>query len=134
MKHNQTLLTSLLLTLTLSGCEQKLTADIEIPVLTAKEVAQLESSSDGPILLDVRTPKEFEKGRIPGSLNIPHKQLERRVAEISSYRERDIIVYCEKGGRARYAIDVLRKLGFHNLALVEGDMGGWRKKGLPVER
>lgn len=134
MKHIQTLLTSLVLTLTLSGCEQKLPADIEIPILTSQEVAQLNASNEGPILLDVRTPKEFEKGRIPGSLNIPHKQLERRVAEISSNRERDIIVYCEKGGRARYAIGVLSKLGFQNLALVEGDMGEWRKNGLPVER
>jgi rhodanese-related sulfurtransferase len=134
MKHIETLLTSLLLTLALSGCEQKLPADIEVPVLTPQEVAQIEASNDGPILLDVRTPKEFEKGRIPGALNVPHKQLERRVAEISPYRERDIIVYCEKGGRARYAIGVLRKLGFQNLALVEGDMGEWRKNGLPVER
>ena len=134
MKHIQTLLTSLLLTITLSGCEQKLPADIEIPVLAPQEVAQLESSNDGPILLDVRTPKEFEKGRIPGALNIPHKQIERRVSEIAPYRERNIIVYCEKGGRARYAIGLLSKLGFQNLALMAGDMGEWRKNGLPIER
>jgi rhodanese-related sulfurtransferase len=97
-------------------------------------VAQLEISDDGPFLLDVRTRKEFGKGRIPGAVNIPHKQLEQRIAEIEPYRERDVIVYCEKGGRARYAVGVLRKLGFDSLALIDGDMGEWRKNGLPIER
>jgi rhodanese-related sulfurtransferase len=103
-------------------------------MLTPREVAELEVSDDGPFLLDVRTPKEFGKGRIPGAVNIPHKQLERRIAEIEPYRERDVIVYCEKGGRARYAVGVLRKLGFDSLALIDGDMGEWRKNGLPIER
>ncbi len=134
MRQIQTSLTSLLLALTLCGCRQNLPADNEISLFTPQEVAQFDASDNGPILLDVRTPKEFRQGHIPGAVNIPHKQLERRVTEIARYRERDVIVYCEVGGRARYAIGVLRKLDFHNLALIEGDMRGWRKKGLPIER
>jgi rhodanese-related sulfurtransferase len=126
--------TACLLTATLWACGQKLPAEDPIPILTPREVAELEVSDDGPFLLDVRTPKEFGKGRIPGAVNIPHKQLERRIAEIEPYREGDVIVYCETGGRARYAVDVLGKLGFKNLALVEGDMRKWRKNSLPIER
>ena len=122
-----------LLTAILWACEQKLPADDHVPILTPGEVAELEASDDGPFLLDVRTPKEFGRGRIPGAVNIPHKQLEQRIAEIEPYREREVIVYCEKGGRARYAVGVLSDLGFHNLALIEGDMGAWRDNGLPVE-
>lgn len=123
-----------LLAVTLWACEQKLPADNPVPSLTPQEVAHLESSDEGPLLLDVRTPQEFDQGHIPGAFNIPHKELQRRISEIEPFREREVIVYCEKGGRARYAVGVLSKLGFHNLALIEGDMGEWRKNGLPVER
>lgn len=133
-KYIQFVLTAFLLAVTLSACEQRLPADSQVPSLTPQEVAQLESSDEGPFLLDVRTPKEFGAGRIPGAVNIPHKELRRRIAEIEPYRERDVIVYCEKGSRARYAVGVLSKMGFHNLALIEGDMGEWRKNGLTIER
>ena len=126
--------TLLALTAALGACGQQLPADQPISIWTPQAVAQLETTEEGPLLLDVRTSGEFDRGRIPGAVNIPHRQLERRIAEIEPFKEREVIVYCEKGVRARFAVGVLSRLGFHNVALIEGDMGEWRRSGLPIER
>jgi rhodanese-related sulfurtransferase len=46
---------------------------------------------------------------------------------------REVVVYCERGGRAAKAADVLRDAGF-TVRHLTGDMSGWREQGLPVER
>ena len=45
-----------------------------------------------------------------------------------------IVVYCERGGRAAQATDLLLSAGFRNLSHLEGDMSGWRADDLPIER
>lgn len=87
-----------------------------------------------PLVLDVRTPQEFAGGHVPGAINIPHDALAGRLAEIESGRERRVVVYCERGGRATAAEAVLRDAGFDSVAHLEGDMSAWRASGRPVER
>ena len=86
------------------------------------------------LLLDVRTKREYDSGHIAGAVLIPHKQVERRLDELAEYRDRRIVVYCEVGGRARKALNILSEAGFENLGLLEGDMRGWRASELPVEQ
>ena len=45
-----------------------------------------------------------------------------------------MIVYCERGIRAGIAADVLKEAGFSRIEHLEGDMSGWRERGLPIER
>lgn len=89
--------------------------------------------SQAPLLLDVRSTGEFEGGHIPGSVNIPHDQLSSRISEIETHRDRAVVVYCERGGRAANAAAVLRNSGFTMIQHMEGDMSGWRAAGLPIE-
>jgi NADPH-dependent 2,4-dienoyl-CoA reductase/sulfur reductase-like enzyme/rhodanese-related sulfurtransferase len=63
-----------------------------------------------PFLLDVRTPKEFSGGSIPGAVNIPIEELRCRLAEVP--RDRDIAAYCQVGMRGYLATRVLREKGF----------------------
>jgi phage shock protein E len=102
--------------------------------VAAAEVLELVGQSDGPILLDVRTAPEFEGGHVPGAVNIPHSELGGRLAEVDAWRERGAVVYCERGGRAGVAADVLADAGFDRVLHLEGDMSGWREAGREVER
>jgi rhodanese-related sulfurtransferase len=58
-------------------------------------------------LLDVRTPFEFSDHRLPGSINIPIDELEKRIAEIPL--DRHIIIICEHGVRSTLAEKFLKE-------------------------
>ena len=90
--------------------------------------------SSAPLILDVRTPGEFARGRVPGAINIPHTDLASRLDELTQHKGREVAVYCEAGVRAAVAEDILGKAGFEKVMHLEGDMRGWRAKRLPQER
>jgi len=79
---------------------------------------------DGGLLLDVRSPSEFNSGHLEGALNIPVGELQSRLKELGS-TDRSIVVYCASGMRSRSAQKLLQDNGFsqvHDL----GSMGNWK--------
>lgn len=95
-------------------------------------LAALRSGSP-PIVLDVRTPGEFASGRVPGARNVPVAELAARADEIAADRSAEVVVYCERGPRARQAQAALSSAGFTNVRHLEGDMSAWRDAQLPCE-
>jgi NADPH-dependent 2,4-dienoyl-CoA reductase/sulfur reductase-like enzyme/rhodanese-related sulfurtransferase len=67
-------------------------------------------TSEGRLLIDVRTPKEFQLGAVPGAINIPVDELRSRLAELP--RDREITVYCQVGQRGYLATRILKQAGF----------------------
>lgn len=87
-----------------------------------------------PLLLDVRTAKEFAEGHVPGAVNISHDELEARLAELGEDRDREVVVYCRSGKRAQVALDLLTSAGFTRLQHLEGDWLGWTAENRPVAK
>jgi rhodanese-related sulfurtransferase len=92
-------------------------------------------------LLDIRDVRERHKlGWIPGSIHVPRGMLEFWLDPTSPYYtgkvdpEKRIVVYCAGGGRSALAADILRAMGFPNVAHLEAGFNGWSAAGLPVER
>ena len=88
---------------------------------------------DGSVtVLDVRPEDEFALGHLPGAINIPLKELEKRLAELPKRRE--VVAYC----RGPYcvlsfeAVAALRQRGFKVRRLEDG-LPEWRAAGLPIE-
>jgi phage shock protein E len=98
------------------------------------EVLLSRPANSGMLILDVRSPEEFGGGHVPGAVNIPYDQVEGRLAEIEPHRGDDIVIYCEKGGRAGKAADVLLEAEFPNLLHLAGDMSEWRAAGRELAR
>ena len=67
-------------------------------------------AAEQPFLLDVRTPREFASGHIPGAVNIPVDDLRTRLAELP--RDRKIAAYCQVGQRGYLATRILLQAGF----------------------
>lgn len=67
-------------------------------------------AAERPLLLDVRTPKEYLSGHLPGAVNIPVDELRSRLDEIP--RERNIATYCQVGQRGYLATRILMQAGF----------------------
>ena len=83
-------------------------------------------------VLDVRPPEEYAAGHVPGAVNIPIHQLEKRLRELP--RRKEVIAYC-RGPFCLMSYDavaLLRKKGMKARRLRDG-MPEWRVAGLPVE-
>jgi rhodanese-related sulfurtransferase len=87
----------------------------------------------GIVVLDVRTPEEYAAGHVPGAVNVPHDQVESRLAELAGAKHKEVVLYCRSGRRAQMAADVLAKAGFRRLSHLEGDYTAWSAAGRPSE-
>ncbi|MCU0336970.1 MAG: rhodanese-like domain-containing protein [Sediminibacterium sp.] len=61
---------------------------------------------EGAIILDVRTPREFQSGHIKGSKNIPVEQVKSKLQEIKKWNK-PIITVCRSGNRSGVAKSIL---------------------------
>ncbi len=83
-------------------------------------------------MLDVRPEDEYAAGHLPKAINIPLRELSRRLREIPTSRE--IVAYC----RGPYcvlaleAVALLRRRGFRARRLQDG-FPEWKAAGLPIE-
>lgn len=91
-------------------------------------------SEDAPVFLDVRSESEYQQAHIEGSVHIPHTEVAARIDELRALGNDEVIVYCERGGRARVAEDALAEAGGFEVRHMDGDMRGWRRNDLPVVR
>ena len=85
------------------------------------------------LILDVRTPGEYQAGHVPKAINIPHDQLAARLGELDVEVDEPIVVYCKSGARAGMAASVLLDAGYSQILHLEGDMTAWHANGHPVE-
>ena len=81
-----------------------------------------ERMAAGEPMIDVRTPKEFAGGHIPGSVNIPVDELRERIAEVP--QDRAVMVTCKVGQRGHTATMLLRMSGI-NAANLDGGYDTW---------
>jgi NADPH-dependent 2,4-dienoyl-CoA reductase/sulfur reductase-like enzyme/rhodanese-related sulfurtransferase len=75
------------------------------------------------VLLDVRTPEEYEQQRLTHAISIPLGALRERLGELP--RDRDIVVVCDIGVRAYEGALMLKAAGFVRVAVMEGGIAMW---------
>ena len=86
-----------------------------IPTSQAKRLIQ---SGVITTVIDVRTIEEYESSHYPNSINIPvHMITGETTKELN--KESTILIYCNTGYRARYAVNKFKKLGFKNVFYIE---------------
>jgi adenylyltransferase/sulfurtransferase len=90
--------------------------------VTAKQAKALLAKDTTVVVLDVRTPPEFDgpTGHLPRAINIPVQELEKRLPELEKYKSREILVYCRSGNRSKRANEILRAKGFKLIHLERG--------------
>ncbi len=103
----------------------------EKSVLPAKEFSEKHEAKANAVLLDVRTPEEFSKGNLGGSVNVNWNggDFEQKVATMD--KGKPVFVYCLAGGRSASAAKKLREMGFTEVYDLEGGIMKWRAAGLP---
>ncbi len=98
----------------------------ELPVeIDVAAVAAMQKKRDDFLLLDVRTPGEYETAKIEGSTLIPMGEIGDRISELESYRDRLIVVHCHHGGRSLQITHALRQNGFAKVQNMAGGIEQW---------
>jgi rhodanese-related sulfurtransferase len=103
--------------------------ETETASIAPRELHALSGQTAAPLLLDVRTPLEFESAHIEAALNIPLEQLDARVDEIPE--QADVVVVCRTGVRATIATEALTRAG-RRARVLEGGVHAWRRAKLPL--
>jgi rhodanese-related sulfurtransferase len=98
--------------------------------MTPAELVARIASGTPPVVLDVRSRAEFERGHVPGALHAPFLQVRRRARALQLSPGAELVVYCGHGPRARIAAAVLSRAGFSRVQLLDGHWAGWTRAGL----
>jgi len=91
-------------------------------VTAAALPAQL-ASPEPPLVVDVRTEREWSEQRIDGSVNVPLSRLAERLDELP--RDRPLVVHCASGYRSAIAASLLQREGFALVADLVGGIAAW---------
>lgn len=86
------------------------------------------------VVLDIRTPGEFNTGRIAGAKNIDFQapDFEQRIEGLD--KSKSYLVHCASGGRSSHSLMVFKKHQFQSVYHLDGGIKAWQKAGLPVDK
>ncbi len=86
------------------------------------------------IVLDVRTPREFTAGHVPGAVNVDVNadDFEKRIASFD--KGKGYLVHCATGVRSTRAAGRMSRMGFNRLYNFTGGWNVWKKAGKPAVR
>lgn len=87
-----------------------------------------------PVILDVRTPQEYKGGHLENAILIPVQELQSRVAELSKFKEENVLIYCATGNRSTVASKILIDNGFKRIFNLRHGIREWNGKNYPVVR
>ena len=73
-----------------------------------------EALKKGAVIIDVRTPHEYDNGKVPGSINIPIDRISASIERIRSMKK-PVIVCCESGMRSNTAKSILKSAGLQEV-------------------
>lgn len=112
--------------------EEQASAVDKIEVTAAKEYV---ARHDDAIIMDVRTPAEYDMSHITGAVNVnvQDEDFESMVAGLD--KDKTYLVHCTKNpadGRSSRALETLQQMGFKNLYSLEGGYIAWKEAELPL--
>ncbi len=107
---------------------QELSQRTEIPANTIKGIEPLElweklRGQSPPLVVDVREPREFKNGHVPGADLVPLPQL---ISETQNFpHDRPLVFVCRGGRRSGRAASMYMEKGYQNVTFLRGGMVAW---------
>lgn len=89
-----------------------------IKYLSKSEAEKMVKDTRNTLLIDVRNRAEYLQYHLEYAINIPMVELNEHLKELESYKEKDIIIYCQKGNRSKQVAQQLRALGYKRLYVI----------------
>ncbi len=114
--------------------------EVETPVQNIKDISAQEAwelvqdNRGNPdfIVLDVRTPEEYNEGHIEGAVMIDFNAGNFREEVDKLDKDKDYLLYCRSGNRSGKALAIMEELGFLEIYHMSGGMLEWKAEALPL--
>ncbi len=106
----------------------------DISVSEAYEMLHQDERPSDLVLLDVRTPAEYEQGHLEESvlINIGDPSFREKINELD--RNKTYVVYCRSGRRSNRAAGIMEEMGFNEVYNVQGGLLAWKAANYPTEK
>lgn len=114
---------SLFLVVTVSACSQSQTSSGYKSVDNKTFAEKMKESN--VVILDVRTPEEYQSGHIPKATLINFYDQNFSLQLDSLDKSKTYLVYCAKGSRSSQASELMAKKGFHNVLSLKNGYNAW---------
>ncbi len=98
-----------------------------IPQVSVEELKRKRDAGENFFLLDVREPHEVPIANLGAPL-IPVGELEKRIGELASHKNDEIVIHCRSGARSQKAALILKNAGFTNVTNLAGGVLAWADK------
>ncbi len=102
------------------------------PRIDPTTLSEVREENAPHVLIDVRTPAEFEAAHIDGAVNVPLDVLEEDPAAIAAEIDGPAVLTCRSGTRASQAQQKLVSAGADDLRVLEGGLVAWEQSGFDV--
>ena len=100
-----------------------------IKEIDVNELKRMQKAGQDFVLVDVRDHPEVANGMIPGAKHLTRGMLEVNIDQITTDKNKPVVLYCGGGTRSALAADNLRKMGFKNVISVAGGWKAWKESG-----
>ena len=100
--------------------------------ITVDELFECINTDQPPLILDIRTVREYKKGHIPHSRQIYVTEIKSNLENLQSFKEKEIVTICPGGGLSLVAVDILVEADFQDVKSLKDGMDLWTKKGYPT--
>ena len=122
-------LAGILLMLVLSEIQQHLGNTKEVSPAEATRLLNHENA----VLIDMRSDKDYREGHIVNAVSAPLAD-GKFPASLEKYRDKPVIVYCQRGQRSTGYCSQLGKQGFEAVYNLHGGLNAWQKADLPLTK
>jgi rhodanese-related sulfurtransferase len=90
--------------------------------------------NQGAAVLDIRAQQAYAEGHISGARHFEAAQIQSAADTLKRYKERPVIIYCDRGTLAPSAVRTLARQGFTKVFNLRGGLAAWRAQNLPLAR
>ncbi len=107
---------------------------IDVSAGEAHVLIQENRGSPDFVILDVRTPEEYDEGHIEGAINLNFYDDDYREQLKNLDRDDTYLLFCRSGNRSGQTLDIMIEFEFTTIYHMIGGMNEWNREGLPVVR
>ncbi len=104
-----------------------------ISALSVTEAVMLMNRKSA-LVLDVRDAEEFAQSHLQGARHVPLAQLSASLNTLEKYRDKPVLLVCQRGNRARAAAKLLKAQQFTQLHVLKGGMQDWLAANMPTSK
>ncbi len=102
-----------------------------VPNVTSAEAVTLINRSHA-VVVDVREAEAFANGHIAEAKSLPLEELPDRLAELKKYKNKPVLVNCQKGVNGVKACNILKEAEFKEVHHLKGGLDAWVHDKMPI--